>query len=289
MIDLNHFCKNYEHFKLDVSMKVEKGCITGLVGKNGAGKSTTFKAILGLVLADSGQAQVLGKEPGALTLKDRQQIGVAMAESGFSSYLSVRDIAAILKPMYHAFSQEAFLKQCQRFELPTDQRIGKFSTGMKAKLKVLVASCHQARLLVLDEPTAGLDVMARNELLDMLREYMAGDEERSILISSHISSDLEQLCDDIYLIDQGRILLHEETDVLLGSYGILKVDREQFARLDQRYLIRCRKEAFGYTCLTKEQQFYRDNYPKVVLEKGNLDDVMMLMIGGEAMGKQEFA
>lgn len=281
MIELNHLCKRYEHFSLDISMKVVGGCITGFVGKNGAGKSTTFKAILGLIAADGGQARVLGKDPSELTPSDRQQIGVAMAESGFSTYLSIQDIAAILKQMYHAFSQGEFLKQCQRFELPLDQRIGKFSTGMKAKLKVLVAISHQARLLILDEPTSGLDVMARNEILDMLREYMDQDVERGILISSHISSDLERLCDDIYLIDQGRILLHEDTDVLLGSYGVLKVDNAQYGRLDPRYLIRCRKEGFGYTCLTGQQQYYRDNYPDIVLEKGNLDDVMMLMAGGE--------
>ncbi|MCI9149809.1 MAG: ABC transporter ATP-binding protein [Lachnospiraceae bacterium] len=284
MIELNHVCKRYEHFSLDVSMRVKPGCITGFVGKNGAGKSTTFKLILGLTAAEGGQACVLGRSPAELTPRERQQIGVAMAESGFSTYLSIRDIAAILKQMYAAFSEGEFLEQCRRFELPTDQRIGKFSTGMKAKLKVLTAASHQAKLLVLDEPTSGLDVMARNELLDMLRDYMEQDAERSILISSHISSDLERLCDDIYLIHQGRILLHEDTDVLLGSYGILKADAAQYARLDPRYLIRSRREGFGYTCLTDQQQYYRDNYPDVVLEKGNLDDVILMMVDEAAAG-----
>ncbi len=282
MIELKELCKKYEHFSLEVSMEVRKGCITGLVGKNGAGKTTTFKAILGLIVPDAGEVRVLGTDPAELTPKDRQKIGVALAESGFSSYLSIKDIAAVMKQMYDDFSEGDFLEQCRRFELPTDQRIQKFSTGMKAKLKVLTAISHNARLLILDEPTAGLDVMARNELLDMLREYMAM-EERAILISSHISTDLESLCDDIYLMDQGKLLLHEDTDVLLGSYGILRVNPEQFGRLDHRYLLRRRQEPYGYACLTKEQQFYRENYPGLVLEKGKLDDVMMLMIGGEKL------
>lgn len=283
MIELNKWCKKYEHFSLEVSMKVPRGYITGIVGKNGAGKTTTFKGILGLITPEQGEARVLGKFPARLTPGDRQQIGVALAESGFSGYLSIEDIAAVMNQMYDCFSKKDFLNQCRRFELPTDQRIQKFSTGMRAKLKVLTAISHNAKLLILDEPTAGLDVMARNELLDILREYMAGEEERAILISSHISTDLESLCDDIYLIDQGRILLHEETDVLLGNYGILRVDPAQFQRLDRRYLLRIRREDYGYVCLTRELAFYRENYPGLILEKGKLDDVMMLMIGGEKL------
>lgn len=281
MIELENLRKRYGDFCLDVTMKVEPGCVTGLVGKNGAGKSVTFKTILGLLRADSGRADTLGRPSAKLRAKDRQKIGVVLAESGFSSGLCVKDITAVMKRIYRDFDDKSFLQQCRKYELPEEKRIGEFSTGMKAKLKALVAMSHKADLLILDEPTIGLDVVARNELLDMLRGYMEEDEKRSILISSHISSDLEGLCDDLYLIDGGRIVLHEDTDVLLSDYAVLKADADQYERLDKQYLLRRKKESFGYRCLTGEKQFYLENYPELVIEKGGIDDVMVMMIGGE--------
>lgn len=132
----------------------------------------------------------------------------------------------------------------------------------------------------IDEPTAGLDVMARNEMLDMLRDYMEEDEERSILVSSHISTDLETLCDNIYMINEGNIILHEETDRLLSNYAILKVDEEQSKTLDPQYIIKMKKESYGYACLTDQKQFYLENYPKIVVEKGTIDQIITLMIQG---------
>ena len=154
---------------------------------------------------------------------------------------------------------------------------------MKAKLKVLAAISHNPRLLILDEPTAGLDVVARDELLDMLRTFMEQDEQRSILISSHISSDLETMCDDLYMIHDGRIILHEDTDVLLSDYALLKVNEEQYRRLDTQYLLCSRKESYGYSCLTNQKQFYLENYPEIAVEKGSIDNVVTMMIRGEKL------
>ncbi|MDE7038222.1 MAG: ABC transporter ATP-binding protein, partial [Lachnospiraceae bacterium] len=156
-----------------------------------------------------------------------------------------------------------------------------FSTGMKRKLQVLAARTHKARLLILDEPTAGLDVIARDELLDMLRAYME-QEDRAILVSSHISSDLEGLCDDIYMINDGKIILYEETDVLLDNYGILKLTDEQYEKLDKKHILRHKKEEFGYSCLTDERQFYQENYPDDAVEKGTIDELILMMIRGKA-------
>ena len=139
--------------------------------------------------------------------------------------------------MYSKFDKSLFIEQVQKFQLPMNKQIKEFSTGMKAKLKVLVAISHNAKLLILDEPTAGLDVIARDELLEMLREFLEKDEERSILISSHISSDLESLCDDLYMIHDGKIILHEDTDVLLSDYALLKVDAEQYSKLDKQFIL----------------------------------------------------
>ena len=283
MLKIEHLKKTYGDFTLDCTMRVEPGCITGLVGENGAGKSTTFKAILGLISADSGTVALFGRTPDQFAKEDRQKIGVVLADSGFSGYLSVKDVLPVLKSMYTGFDQMRFEDLCRRFDIPMEKKIKEFSTGMKAKLKVIAAVTHGAELLIMDEPTSGLDVMARRDVLDILREYMEEDETRSILISSHISTDLENLCDDIYMIHDGKIILHEDTDVLMGQYGLVKVDEEQFAKLDRTYIISVRRESYGYACLTDQKQYYRENYPGVVVENGMLDEIIAMMIGGERL------
>ncbi|MCM1161709.1 MAG: ABC transporter ATP-binding protein [Roseburia sp.] len=280
MLKIENLQKNYDRFHLDCSLEVMPGCITGLIGQNGAGKSTTFKAALGLISADGGTIQIFGKDVRELSKKDREKIGVVLSDSGFSGYLSIKDIVPIMENMYAGFEKAYFLEQCEHFGLPLNKKIKEFSTGMKAKLKTLAAITHGAALLILDEPTAGLDVVARDELLQLLREYMERDEQNSILISSHISTDLEGLCDDLYMIHEGHMILHEDTDVLLSDYAVLKVKEEQLARLDKQYVLKAKKETFGYSCLTNQKQFYMDNYPEVTIEKGSIDELIMIMIRG---------
>ena len=280
MLKIQHLKKNYDKFSLDCSLELMPGCVTGLIGQNGAGKSTTFKAILGLISTDGGNITILGKDMKDFTAKDKENLGVVLSDSGFSGYLKIKDIIPILQNMYSKFDKSLFIEQVQRFRLPMNKQIKEFSTGMKAKLKVLVAISHNAKLLILDEPTAGLDVIARDELLEMLREFLEKDEERSILISSHISSDLESLCDDLYMIHDGRIILHEDTDVLLSDYALLKVDAEQYSKLDKQFILRSKKEIYGYSCLTNQKQYYIENYPKIAIEKGTIDEVITMMIRG---------
>ena len=280
MLKIEHLKKSYENFSLDCSLEVKKGHVTGLIGQNGAGKSTTFKAILGLISTDGGNITILGKDRKDFTAKDKEELGVVLSDSGFSGYLKIKDIIPILQNMYSKFDKSLFIEQVQKFQLPMNKQIKEFSTGMKAKLKVLVAISHNAKLLILDEPTAGLDVIARDELLEMLREFLEKDEERSILISSHISSDLESLCDDLYMIHDGKIILHEDTDVLLSDYALLKVDAEQYSKLDKQFILRSKKETYGYSCLTNQKQYYMENYPKIAIEKGTIDEVITMMIRG---------
>ena len=277
MIELKNIKKQYNDFCLECSLEVGEGQIVGLIGRNGAGKSTAFKAMLGLISIDGGERKVLGKEVERFTQKDKEQIGVVLADSGFSGYLSVKNLLPMLKALYSEFDENWFVNKCKALELPLDKQIKEFSTGMKRKLHILAAIAHNARLLILDEPTSGLDVVARDELLELLREYME-KEGRSIVISSHISSDLEGLCDSIYMIEKGKIVFREETDVLLSEYGLIKVTQEQYDKMDKEYVIKAKKEGFGYSCLTNQMQFYRENYPDIVIEKGSIDSIITLMV-----------
>ena len=281
MLKIKDLKKSYDLFHLDVSFEIPRGCITGLIGANGVGKSTIFKGILDLISVDGGTIEIFGKDYKTLSNKDKENLGVVLAESGFSSYLTVQDVTKILDSMYSQFDKTMFLDYCKRYHLPLKKQIKEFSTGMKAKLKILTAISHKAEFLLLDEPTTGLDVLAREELLSILREYMEENENRTILISSHISTDLEGLCDDLYMIDNGKVVLHEEIDTLLGQYGLLKVSSEQYETLDKNYLLRKKRENWGYSCLTNQKQFYLENYPSYIVEKGSIDEVITMMIKGE--------
>lgn len=282
ILELKNVSKQYDTFRLDCSLSVKPGCVTGFIGQNGAGKSTTFKSILDLVHIDGGKINVFGKPHTSLNNQDKQDISTVLADSCFSGYLTINKIIPIMKAMYDKFDKNNFCERCKQFGLPLDKQIKDFSTGMCAKLKVLVALSHDAKLLILDEPTAGLDVVARDEVLNMLREYME-NEDHAILISSHISTDLEGLCDDIYFICDGKIILHEDTDVLLSNYASLKADEKQYKKLDKRYILSVLKESYGYRCLTNQKQFYLENYPDIVIEKGTIDDIIMLKVKGETL------
>lgn len=277
---LDNVTKQYGTFQLQCSMEIPEGRITGFVGPNGAGKSTTIKAILGLISCDSGEIFLDEKRQEKWSKQDREKFGVVLADSGFSGYFSIRDIVQIMKNMYPHFHEDIFWGYCKQFRLPTDKMIKEFSTGMKAKLHLLLAISHDAEVLILDEPTAGLDVIVREEMLDLLRDYME-EGNRSILISSHISSDLEGICDDLYMIQDGTIILHEDTDRLISSYGVLKLTEQQFNTIDKSHILKRKKDSFGYSCLTDEMQFYMENVPGIVIEKCSIDDVITLMIRGE--------
>lgn len=286
MIKLNHVQKKYPDFSMDCSLTVYPGMITGLIGANGEGKSTTFKLILGLIGKEAGEMEVLGKKrecsnDGKQPEKEiLQQTGVVLAETGFGSYFTIHDIIPFLEDLYPEFEKDKFLQYCEEYKLPMNKKIKEFSTGMKRKLQIFAAITHKAKLLLLDEPTSGLDVVAREQMLTLLREYME-TEGRAILISSHLSGDLETFCDDIYLIQKGTIIFHEEMDRLLDAYGLLKVSDEVYKKMDKSHIICRKKENFGWSCLTDQKAYYQMHNPEIVIEKGSVDELILLMAGGE--------
>lgn len=280
LLKMENVQKRYGDFSLDCSIQIEEGYVTGIIGANGAGKSTTFKAILGLIRTDGGVIEIFGKDSGKISISNKQEIGVVLAESTFNDVLTIKDTVSVMKAMYPKFRKENFIRKCEQYELPLNKQLKDFSTGMKAKFKLLLAMSYEAKLLILDEPTAGLDAVVRSELLDEMREYMSHDG-RAILVSSHISSDLEGLCDDLYFLQDGKVLFHEDTDVILSDYAILKVSEEQYPKVDKSHVSYQKKAAYGYELLTKEKQFYLDNYPGIVAEKGSIDDVMLIITKGE--------
>lgn len=283
MLRIKQLRKHYHQFTLDCSLEVKPGYITGLIGQNGAGKSTTFKALLGLISFEEGDITILGKDIHQFNCEDKENLGVVLSDSGFSGYLTIQDLFPILKNLYKKFDEIYFTHLIHQFQLPLNKKIKDFSTGMKAKFKLIVALSHHARLLILDEPTSGLDVIARDEILELLREFMEQDDNRSILISSHISSDLEALCDDIYMIHDGKIILHEQSPTLMDHYALLKMNESQYELLDKQYILRMKKEAYGYSCLTNQRQFYLDNYPDYTIEKATIDQIITMMIKGVSL------
>ena len=265
----------------DVTFDLPSGYIMGLVGPNGAGKSTLIKLILNMTTRDAGRIEVLGLDAMADEERVKEQLGVVLDSSYFIEYMTVDAVERTSRPMYPLWDHNLFDAYLRRFGLGRNKKIKDLSRGMQMKLMLAVALSHDAKLLILDEPTAGLDVEARNEILDLLRDYAAEDENRTILITSHIASDLEHLCDDIYLIHGGKQLLHEETDVILEQYGLIKADEAQYAALDKEYLLGSRKEPYGYACLTNDRKYYEENVPGLVVERAGIDEVILMMTGGK--------
>ncbi len=282
MIRVNDLRKKYEKFDLDCSLNIPKGYVTGLIGVNGSGKTTTFKAILGLIQKDSGEITILDKNIDYFNSSDKQDIGVVLSDSGFSGYLTITNVSDILNSFYRNFNKALFYQLCEKYDLPINKKLNEFSLGMKAVFKVIAAVSHDPKLLILDEPTAGLDIINREAVLDLLREYMEF-EDNSILISSHNSKDLESICDYIYMIKNGKIIFHESTDSLLSDYAVIKMKDDQISEFEQEYIIFKKRESYGYKYLTNQKQFYLENFPQVVIENGNIDDLLMIMNMGESL------
>lgn len=280
LLEVRGLCKNYNTFSLkNIDLEVPKGSIVGFIGENGAGKTTTIKAIIGAIRREQGDIQILGQPVNHQFEKVKQDIAVVMEGSFFYEDFNAQQIEKVLKGFYHKWDSEKFAHYLQKFKLPRDKKIKEFSKGMRMKLSLSIGLSYDAKLLILDEPTSGLDPIARNEILDEFLTFIQ-DEERGILLSSHITSDLEKIADYITFIHEGEIVLSEMKDDLIYNYAVLKCGASEFERLDTADFIGFRKGEFQVEALVKDKVEIRQKYPNYVMDPVTIEDIMLFYVKG---------
>ena len=282
-LKLDNVCKTYEmsDFVLDnVSFAVPMGSVMGFVGENGAGKTTTIGCILNTLSRNSGSIQLFGKEMQDKDTELRNEIGVVYDGDNFPKYLTARQLSNIMEGIFSKWDDALFQKYLHTFHLNEKQKIGKYSKGMTMKLAIAVALSHHPKLLILDEATSGLDPIMRDEMLDVFLEFV-GSDDHSILLSSHITSDLEKIADYITFIHQGRIILTEAKDNLIYKYGILRCKEKQFESLDKNDILAYRRQDYQIDVLVDNKEAAKRKYAGVVIDCATIDEIMLILVKGE--------
>lgn len=280
ILEVKKINKDYGGFKLkDISFEIPKGSIMGLVGENGSGKTTTIKSILNIINRDSGEISILGLDNIKDELEIKENLGVVLDDCCFQDNLNAADVNRIMKNIYKNWDSNIFLNYLKKFKLPETQKIKEYSKGMKMKLSISVALSHHAKLLILDEPTAGLDPVVRNEMLDELLEFIQ-IEDNSVLFSTHITSDLDKIADYITLIHDGEVILSKDRETLLTDYGLLKIGVEEFEKVDREEIISFKEGRFGIEALVSNREETMRKYPEAVVDSVNIEDIMLFYIRG---------
>lgn len=281
ILEVKNLCKKYKGFELkNINIEVPKGMIMGLIGENGAGKSTTIKSILNVINRDSGEINIFGLDNIKKEKQIKEDIGVVLDDSFLSEYLTPKDINQIMKNMYKTGDENLYFEYIEKFNLPRVKISKEFSSGMKMKLKIAVALSHHPKLLILDEPTSGLDPVARNEILDIFQDFIQ-DEERGIFVSSHITSDLEHIADYITFINEGEIVLTKTRDELLENFGIVKCSEEEFKKFDKKDYVKFKKNRYEYDVLVEDKVEFARKYDAQIIDKPTIEDIMLIYIKGE--------
>ena len=277
-IEINGLTKKYDGFTLDsVSFAVPKGSIMGFIGQNGAGKTTTIRSLLNIIKTDSGEINMLGLDHIKNEYDIKERVAVVFDELPFHDSFTGTALSKMFAGLYGAWDEKKFFALCDRFGLPTKKKLGKFSKGMKMKMQIATALSHNAELLIMDEATTGLDPVVRNEILDMFREYlMEGD--RSILMSSHITSDLEKIADCVTFIDKGKILLTGYKDDILDSHGVIKCTKAEYKEIAPADFISARVNDFGAELLTADRTAAAKKYSGATIEKTTLEEIMLFYV-----------
>lgn len=277
-IEINGLTKKYDGFTLDhLSFNVPKGSIMGFIGQNGAGKSTTINTILNIVKADEGSIKVMGHDHIKDENEIKRNIAAVFDELPFNEQLNANDIDFIFQDLFENWNSETYFGYLDRFALPRKKKFGQFSKGMKMKLQIASALSHGAKLLIMDEATTGLDPVVRNEILDIFMEYLQ-NEDNSILMSSHITSDLEKIADSVTFIDKGKLLLTGYKDDILDSHGILKCTKNDFAEIDKADYISARLTDFGADVMVADRSAAAKKYSGITIDKTTLEEIMLFYV-----------
>ena len=280
-LEVKDLCKFYPDFALDhVNLQIPGGTIMGLIGENGAGKTTLIKCILNLTRRERGKITVLGYDSEREERQAKLEVGVVLDECFFHDSLQPKDLKRILGPVFPIWDDGLFEGYLEKFRLPSNKRVKEFSRGMKMKLSLAAALAHRPKLLILDEATAGLDPVVRDEILDEFLSFIC-DEDHAILISSHITSDLEKAADYITYIHEGKIVLSEAKDDILDRYGRVGCSTADLRAIDPSDLLRVRKGSFGCEALVTDRGAFHKKYPKLMVEKIHLEDIMLFVGKGE--------
>ena len=281
-IEIRNLVKNYgDKFTLgEINLDIPSGIIIGLIGENGAGKTTLIKSILNIIRSDKGNIKIFEKDIKINESEIKENIGVVLDNMFFPELLMPKDINSIMKDVYKNWDEQLFNKYLSEFKLKNNQSIKSMSKGMRKKLEIATALSHHPKLLILDEPTSGLDPVVRNEVLDIFLDFIQ-DEEHTILLSTHITSDLEHIADKIIFINQGKVVLDQSRDDLLDNYGILKCDVDKFDTISKDDIIAYKKNKYDYEILINDINKIRKKYKNFIVDKITLEELMVLMIKGE--------
>lgn len=281
-IEIRNLVKNYgDKFTLgEINLDIPSGIIIGLIGENGAGKTTLIKSILNIIRSDKGNIKIFEKDIKINESEIKENIGVVLDNMFFPELLMPKDINSIMKDVYKNWDEQLFNKYLSEFKLKNNQSIKSMSKGMRKKLEIATALSHHPKLLILDEPTSGLDPVVRNEVLDIFLDFIQ-DEEHTILLSTHITSDLEHIADKIIFINQGKVVLDQSRDDLLDNYGILKCDVDKFDTISKDDIIAYKKNKYDYEILVNDINKIKKKYKDFIVDKITLEELMVLMIKGE--------
>lgn len=280
---LKNVNKKYEksNFAIkDISFSIPEGSIVGFIGENGAGKSTTMNCILNVIRRDSGTIEIFGREMTDEDIDIRENIGVVYDSNNFPEYLTAKQLADILGRIYSKWDDFCFEQFLRRFGLPESQKIKSYSRGMSMKLAIAVALSHDSKLLILDEATSGLDPIMRDEILDVLLEFVK-QENHSILLSSHITSDLEKIADYIVFIHNGEIILNKTKDELIYEYGVIRCSENDFHNILSEDILSSMKKDYQIDVLIKNKKLMEKKYKNLIIDSVSLDEIMLLLAKGE--------
>ncbi|HIU40327.1 MAG TPA: ABC transporter ATP-binding protein [Candidatus Aphodocola excrementigallinarum] len=282
-IEIKSIKKTYKDFKLDINnLKVQSGTITGLIGENGAGKTTLIKSILGMIKSNCKNLKIFNKDYKENENEIKDDIGLVLDNAFFPELLNAKDINTIMKGIYKNWDEKLFFKYLKEFNLSCAKEIKSLSCGMKKKLEIITALSHHPKLLILDEPTSGLDPVARSEVLDILLKFIK-DEDHTVLLSTHITTDLEHTSDQIIFIDDGKIVLDEQKDNVINDYGILKCDHSYFDKISKNDVLAYKKNKYNTDVLIKDKERLKKKYKDVIIDNVTLEDLMILMIKGDKL------